>query len=580
MDASRRQAPRSPSRAALWAFGLAGVAASGLTVALAASTDELYQRPLRVLLITWITLPFIFGGLLAWRRRPDSRFGPLMIVAGFASSLSTLSWSELPPLNTVGQLCDLLVVAVWLHVFLAYPSGLLAGRLEQVLVGTSYLAALGMQLVVLMLGGFDTRHLLSVVPAPDLAEAVQNVQLVLLSALCVAGAVVVLLRRRRLGPMQRRRPTQLLIDSFGLCLVMVAVLLLAGAFQLPGFEVLRLATFAVAGLAPVAFLAGLLDARLARAGVGELLVHLRSDASPQLRDLIARALRDPTLTLAYWLPPYGSWADEAGLPVSLPDPGGDRAVTVIERDGEPVAALLYDPALRDEPELVDAVSAAAAIALENGRLEAELRARLQDLQGSRTRVIEAAQRERERLERDLHDGAQQRLVALALELGMLSEGLDDTDTRVRLDRARAEVSVSLEELRDLARGIHPAVVSGHGLTVALESLAARAITPMQLTVRDIPRLPERVEVAAYFVVSEGLANAAKHAQATRVTVDVQIVGGVLVAEVTDDGIGGADTERGTGLRGLADRVEALEGRLRVWTPMGGGTRIRAEIPCG
>jgi signal transduction histidine kinase len=255
--------------------------------------------------------------------------------------------------------------------------------------------------------------------------------------------------------------------------------------------------------------------------------------------------------------------------------------TVIEQDGEPMAALIYDRSLRDEPELVASVGAAAGIALENGRLQAELKARLQELHGSRARVIEATQKERQRLERDLHDGAQQRLVALALELGMLGDRLDgDTEASVRIKRAREEVSVSLKELRDLAHGIHPAVVSGHGLSVALESLAARSAMPLRLNVDGVHRLPEPVEVAAYYVVSESLANIGKHARAESASIDVAVQEGTLVVQVADDGIGGADTERGTGLRGIADRVEALDGRLRVWTPVGGGTCVRAEIPCG
>ena len=227
------------------------------------------------------------------------------------------------------------------------------------------------------------------------------------------------------------------------------------------------------------------------------------------------------------------------------------------------------------------VSAAAAIALENGRLEAELRARLQELHGSRTRVVEAEQNERRRLERDLHDGAQQRLVALALELGLLAEQTgSDPATQTRLKRARSEVAESLSELRDIAHGLHPAVVSGHGLAVALESLVAATPLDVHLKTDGLPRLPEPLEVAAYYVVSESLTNATKHAHAD--AGDSRCGGDedTLVAEIVDDGIGGADSEGGTGLRGLADRVEALNGRLRIWTAAGKGTRVRAELPCG
>jgi len=218
--------------------------------------------------------------------------------------------------------------------------------------------------------------------------------------------------------------------------------------------------------------------------------------------------------------------------------------------------------------------------LENGRLEAELRARLQELHGSRTRVVEAEQNERRRLERNLHDGAQQRLVALALELGLLAEQSDaDPTTQTRLKRARGEVAESLNELRDIARGLHPAVVSGHGLAVALESLVASTPLEVQLRTDGLPRLPEQLEVAAYYVVSESLANVAKHAHASHVSVDVGVADDMLIVEVVDDGVGGADSERGSGLRGLADRIEAQNGRLRIWSAAGSGTRVRAELPC-
>jgi signal transduction histidine kinase len=571
----------APKPALLWILGLAAVASCAVTAGLASVNGQLYQPALRVLLVSWITLPYIFAGIVAWKRRPDSAFGQLMILAGFVIQLSILQWTNQPVLNTIGQLCDLLVAAVWLHVFLAYPSGRLAGRAERVVVIMAYLAAVGLQLVILMLGGFDDRHLLTVVERRTAAEVMQNVQLLTLSALALFGVVLLWWRWSALPRWQRRRPAQILINCFSLSLVMLAALLTAGAFQLPGFEIIRLATFAVAGLAPLAFLAGLLDARLAKGGVGELMVRLRTDPTPDLAELLAQALRDPTLSLIYWLPQYGSWADQDGNPATLPEPDGGRRATIVKQNGEQIAALVYDATLGEEPELVEAVSAAAGIALENGRLEAELRARLQDLHGSRTRAIEAQQNERRRLERNLHDGAQQRLVALALELGLLAEQAEsDPATQTRLKRARSELAQSLDELRDIARGLHPAVVSGHGLAVALESLVAVMPFEVQLTTDGLPRLPEQVEVAAYYVVSESLTNAAKHAQASQVSVHVEMTDDSLIVEVVDNGIGGADSERGTGLRGLADRVEALNGRLRIWTAGGHGTRVRAELPCG
>jgi signal transduction histidine kinase len=574
-------ARRAPGPAVLWSIAVAGCVAGAATFVLALNS-EIVSEPagLQAALLDWITLPYILGGLVAWSHRPDSRFGPLMVAAGFAMFVSSFQWVEAALPYTIGLAFDLVPAVLVLHVFLAFPSGRLERRAEQVIVATGYAAAIGLQLVKMLLGGVGGENLLAVATEPAAANTVQDVQLITISALALAAVVLLAARRRQTGrPL--RRSVALLVDSFALGLVMIAVLLLAGAFELSAFETIRRITFVTVGIAPVAFLIGLLDARLARSAVGAPLTELRADPSPaELRDALARALGDPSLTLLYWLPEFESWADLDGRAVELPQAGGDRATTLIDRDGVRLAALVHNPLLGDEPARLEAVSAAAGIALENGRLHVELRARLEELKGSRRRVLEAGQYERQRLERNLHDGAQQRLIALSLELGLLEERLaGHPDATSRLEQARGEIALSLEELRDVARGIHPAVVSGHGLDVALESLAARATLPVRLAVDLDGRVQERIEVAAYYVVSESLANVSKHARATSATVDVSRRNGALVVEVVDDGVGGADSERGTGLRGLADRVEALGGRLRVWTPRGGGTRVRAEIPC-
>ncbi len=482
-------------------------------------------------------------------------------------------------LYTIGAAFDILPAALFLHVFLAFPEGRLRSRFERVLVGAAYTGAIGLQLVKLSFGGFGPKSLLEVSARPAVASAAQHVQLLSLSAICLVGIGVLAARRRRAGR-HRRRSLALLIDLFAIGLVLIAALFVDGNFQGPWFQPLQRTTLAVIGLSPIVFLLGLLDARLARSAVGELVIELRTDPEPHdLRAALARALHDPSLALAYWLPDFETYVDLEGRPLSLPQ-NPARASTVIDRDGRQVGALIHDSELGEERELLDAVGAAAGIALENGRLQAELRARVEELKGSRTRVIEAGQKERQRLERNLHDGAQQRLIALSLRLRLLEQKLaEQPDARAQLDNARHEIALSLEELRAVARGIHPAVLTGHGLAVALESLAAAASLPVRLTVEIDRRLPEQVEVAAYYVVSESLANVAKHAQATHATVDVAEHADSLVVEVLDDGVGGADTERGSGLRGLADRVEALGGRLKVWTPHGGGTRVQAAIPC-
>jgi signal transduction histidine kinase len=438
---------------------------------------------------------------------------------------------------------------------------------------------ISLELVRMAVGGFGPHNLLEVTQNTYVGMWALRAQLVLMSALLLTG-VGVLIHKRLRGHRRLRRSGALLVDWFGLGLVMIAVLFLSIVFAGPAIREIRWVTLAIIGLAPVAFLIGLLYARLARSAVGGLVVELHSDPAPaDLRDALARALRDPTLTLAYWLPDFRAYVDLDGRPVELSDEAG-RTTTLIEHNGARIAALQHDAAVKDEPELLDAVTAAAAIAVENARLHAELRARLDELRGSRARVIEAGQSERQRLERNLHDGAQQRLIALSLELSLLEERLDgDPDATARLALARGEIAASLEELREVARGLHPAVVSAHGLEVALEQLAARAAVPVMLTVRIDPRLTESLEVAAFYLVSESLANVAKYAQASSANVEVIRQDANLVVEVVDDGVGGADESRGSGLRGLADRVEAQGGTLRVWSPVGGGTRVRAEIPC-
>jgi len=573
-------AHRVPKPLVLYAVAFLGCAAAAVSLGLALANDQLSQPALRAFFLDWVTLPYIAGGLVAWRCRPDTGFGPLLVAAGFVNFLGTFEWVTSDPWFTIGVVFDLLPPVVFLHVFLAFPGGRPERRFAGVVVAAAYVTAIGLQLARMMLGGAG-HNLLELTTQPAAAQALLMIQLVGTSAVCLAGIGVLAARRRRAGrPLRRTRA--LLVDSFALGLVMIAVLLLAEAFGAPGVEPIRWAAFAVIGIAPVAFLVALLQARLARSAVGDLFIELRADPGPaELRNCLARALGDPSLELAYWLPQCGSWADLEGRPAELPAAGGRRTATLIEQDGAPMAALVHDRSLAQEPGLLDAVTAAARMALDNGRLHAELRARLEELAGSRARILKAAQQERQRLERDLHDGAQQRLIALSLELGRLAERLGgDPGARARLDQARGEIGRSLQELREVAHGIHPAVVSNHGLAVALESLAARAAVPVRLTVGFEGRLPEQLEVAAYYVIAESLANIGKHARATSATVDVWRANGDLVAEIADDGAGGADTERGTGLRGLADRVEALGGRLRVWSPAGQGTRVRAEIPCG
>jgi signal transduction histidine kinase len=319
-----------------------------------------------------------------------------------------------------------------------------------------------------------------------------------------------------------------------------------------------------------------LRARIDQAAVGDLVVRLGSHpADEELAEAVARAVGDPTLVLA--VPGAGGrLVDLRGQPIAPPSP--DRRITRVEAGDEVLAILIHDIGLDANPELMRSVAAATRLALENRRLAATVQGQLDAVRASRARIVEASNAERERIERDLHDGAQQRLVTLALRLRMIAGSAGDAGRQRAIEDAADELDEALAELRDLARGIHPTAVVQGGLASAVEALAER--TPLPVTVR-VPagmRWPISIEVAAYFVVAEALTNAVRHARATRAEVTAAEEAGRLRISIADDGIGGADPGAGTGLGGLVDRLAALGGGLEVLSPPGGGTLVRGDLP--
>jgi signal transduction histidine kinase len=243
-----------------------------------------------------------------------------------------------------------------------------------------------------------------------------------------------------------------------------------------------------------------------------------------------------------------------------------------------VAAIVHDAALDTSPELVEAAAAASSLAIDNERLKADLRARLEELRVSRLRIVEAADDARRRIERDLHDGAQQELLALALELRVLRSRVGDTDALPLVDGIAKRLDVALGELRELARGIHPAILTQSGLSAAVGSLAARATLPVEIEMDVDRRLPAPVEAAAYFLVAEALTNVVRYARASRARVDIEVDGDDLLVSVTDDGVGGVDVAAGSGLRGLQDRLATVDGTMEIHSRPGEGTRLTGRIP--
>jgi len=519
---------------------------------------------------------FIFCGLIAWQRRPDNRTGQLMTLTGFL-------FQAVPLVAEVSYTVSEVMANWWLislaALVLGFPTGRISGRIEKLIIAGFALGTGPVQVVWLLFRPVPETALLISADA-GLADAIDRYQTGFNATMGLALAVVGVSRWLRAAPPLRRLMLPTLAGS-------IAVLILAtqayyraisGEFMRAGDEVTAITLVAI----PLAFLFGILRAQLARAGMADLVVKLQqAPDARRLGELLSKVLHDPSLELVYWLPGFECYVDADGKPITLPAEGSARAATQIDHDGDPVAALVHDAALTYEPELLEIVCAATDVALERERLQVELASRVEELAGSRARLVEAGDAARRRIERDLHDGAQQRLVSLAIALRLTEDRIhDDPEAAAGLvAAARKEVSESIAELRELARGIHPAVLE-HGLEVALDSLATRSRTPVTVSFELDERLPGAIELAAYFVASEALANVGKYAQASHVTIRVFGAEGLAVIEISDDGIGGAESGAGSGLQGLADRVEALGGRLRVDSPVGAGTVLAAELPVG
>jgi signal transduction histidine kinase len=573
------------SRRLVVALGLAAFAVTAATAALVLFAHDLHPEPLGDSLgQVGVDALWIACGLVACARWPENRTGLLIVALGLADMSNQLYWDAALPF-TLATFVSGLVVPLTAHLFLAFPTGRLTGRIERRFVLSAYAAYAVLAPAVALTSDPLAEdcpdcpdNLLRVVGSSAASDAVDLVATVAVAAIFLTLAVLLVRRLRAArGPTRRALAPVLLVGATA-----IVFLVAAEAAKELGATVAADVFYEITGFAyiaiPIAFLVGLMRTRLQRSGVADLVVELGSSPRPpEVRDAIARTLGDPSLEVAFWLPEEGRYVGPAGQPVDA-DAGPARAVTLLEHDGNRLAALVHDPSLLDDPELVAAVGAAATLSLENARLQVELSAQLEEVRASRARLVEAEDAERRRIERDLHDGAQQRLLGIRLALQLARDRVGDDDgVEALLAEADAEVGGALEELRALARGIHPAVLTDEGLAPALGALARRAPVPVDVAVNG-ERFPPGVEATAYFVACEALANAVKHAGATRVAIDVTRIDGRLAIAVADDGVGGADPG-GQGLRGLRDRVEALDGRLDVTSPAGGGTRVTAAIPC-
>jgi signal transduction histidine kinase len=555
-----------------------------------------FTTPARSAAVVTGAMLFVFAGLVAWLRRRGNQLGPLMMAAGFALLVRQLRYSHDPVLFTVFFPVGELSFWVVAHAVFAYPSGRITDRVERALVWVGYSVTFLFTISILLLyDGTKSLHFFEPRPRKSLlllvrdgaaALAVQEAFIVVVWGVLAAFAIALLVRKVvRASPRTRRLLAPLFFGAIAIALRALFECLFTFVHRPSAILYDYVFWWQISAFIalPVALLAVFLRSHLARVSVGDLVVELERTPPQGIRDALARALEDPTLEVAFWLPERRGYVDAAGQEVVLPQDGAARAVTRLEHGGEPVAALVYDPSLLDDPKLVEAAGAAARLALENARLQADVRAQLGEVQESRRRIVTAGDERARKIERDIHDGAQQRLVALALELRIAQRQLGkelDPEVERLLEGAVGELQVAVDELRELARGVHPAVLTEEGLGGAIESLATR--TPIPVRISSVPdeRLPPEIEAAAYFVVCEAITNAVKHSHATAVSVSAQRLDGKLVVAVEDDGVGGADESAGSGLRGLVDRVEAHGGTLRIESPHGRGTRLVGELPCG
>ncbi len=662
------------------------------------------NKALTLVLALTAGISFVAAGLIAIRRRPDNRTGFYLAAVGYLWLLGGLSEANNHVIYSIGVILSNTAFVALVALVLAFPTGQLAQRPDRLLVKLTLALVVFVGPLLLLFadkpascGSTCGRSAFVVYRSKTIESAVTVVLTALTIALIVAVAAVLVGRWRRASSALRRVLRPVYLATGGTCVFLVLGNLVS-TFSTHVAEILSPVFLVALVSIPFAFLYGILRSRLAQRSVADLAIAV-AEREP-LRDAIATSLGDPSLELAYAVDDGRLYVDRDGRHFNLPARGSGRTATLVGREGRTVGAIVHDSSLDDQSELLRSVAATVGLALDNERLEADLRSEYdfllavvdtapsllvsldtegrilnlnpaaaaasgyadeeevrgrhfwevfidegereamvgrfraaapgfpasayenvfvdangarrviawrhapvvdetgrvvrivcgglevtdryrqeEELRASRARLVAAGDEARRRLERNLHDGAQQRLVALSisLRLAQAKAERDPAETKRLLEQASQDLALALDELRELARGIHPAVLTDRGLAAALETLVARAPVPVELTTPR-ERLPAPIEAAAYYVVAEAVTNAVKHAEASGIDVTVTVPNGRVVVEVCDDGVGGADPTGGTGLSGLADRVAALDGTLRVESDAAGGTRVVAEIP--
>ncbi len=573
--------------------------AAGLTIAGSPAEYAWLEGVARGLMV-WT--PLAVGLYAAWRPA-TRRFGWLLVVAGLCWFMTTLSEASNPVAYATGRVFGWIVEPLLLYLVLTFPTGRLAGRVDRGLVITLALVVATLYLPTALLverypeplpwsmchAGCPANALMVVSSEPAFVEdVVRPLREVIVTLLFGAVAVRLAMRLRTSTPLMRRTLAPVLgaavlrLVNYGAALVLRrfdddSALLDAAAWSLALGVPLMAAAFLV-GLARWRLFIATAMQRLA----WRLAAHPRPE---DLREALAEAFDDPSLEVVYWRAQQGVWVDDGGRLVRPPPAGSGRWLTEIRDGDRRIAGIVHDEALRDERGFIDTATAYAVMTIDNHRLAEEADALLAEVRDSRARIQAGADDERRRIERDLHDGAQQRLVALRIQLELAAERLEDADAGSAdlFRRLGGQVDGALDEVRSLARGIYPAPLADRGLVEALRSAALQAALPTTVhATATIDRYPREIESAAYFCCLEALQNAAKHAEGATVVVIEVSDDGALRFEVRDDGGGfeSAAAIPGVGFTSMRDRVAAVSGDLAVVSSPGRGTRVVGRIPLG
>ena len=569
------------------AVAIAGAVATGVTAWAVARSPILVAPTSLALWRALVVGSYVAVGLYTWWRRPESRFGPLLVGNGFLYAATSFNASGAAWAYTLGMVIWAVYVVYTAYLLLSFPRGRLASSLERAFIGAYALSTGVLTGLTLALsptfpgaGGFNdcgTRCPANALVGThaDLGTALNTASSVVFTIALIGLAMLLFSKARASGPMARRAVTPVAAVFAVTVTWFVISLYVVPAY--PGTESVARTVNGLLGVAiPIAILLGQVSGDLfAAIGLSQIAVRARGGPlSPAgVQKVLGDALHDPSLALAVWDSDRSGYVDVDGAPLELPR-ASDRGIITIMENGSPAAAVIHDPALDTDSDVVEGMVATSMMLLDNARLLEELRA-------SRARVVETAERERRRIERDLHDGAQQRLMAIQIKLRMAQDRAHEDGLAEQLEAISVDASTAVEELRTLAHGIYPSVLSARGPADAIRSAVIRAPSRTSVVDDGIGRCSAATEAAIYFCSLEAIQNATKHAGGdAQVTVTLGRNGRGVHFSISDDGVG-LDTQArrdGVGLVSMRDRIGAVGGELEIISAPGMGTTVRGTVP--